>query len=436
MIRPISAFYVLLSLSFGIYGCASESSVELITAMDMGPPIMDALPDAPPAMDMAPSIPDVGPPPSLEGAARFAPEGLPSTSIQPSLALDDAGQLALAGCGGDGDDLGIWFALFDVEGTPIQAPYTLDTTTMGVQNEPSVCPLAEGGYVVVWSMDAQEVNADGQNLYIRARRVAADGTPADETDVEIHSGSPGNHWLAEVACDPRGGYLVVGACSEENSTFGVFAQRFHADGRAVGEAITLNSDPMGTQAFPSAAFAANGDAVLVWEDSPFDGQPDAVTRIVARRLPADADAPPDPEIIITRPIYDATKPQVAVDPASGGFLVGAILDNRRLGVYTVDAEDGVTAVTVPMDGTRHSPTARAAGHERYLVLHSNGVNAGAAPSLFLVDAGELTDGPVDLTTANIPPYPVALAHRDGRTVAAWTERTEDGALAVRLVRNY
>ena len=44
--------------------------------------------------------------------------------------------------------------------------------------------------------------------------------------------------------------------------------------------------------------------------------------------------------------------------------------------------------------------------------------------------------PVDLTTANLPPYPLALTYRDGRTVAAWTERTEDGALTVRLARNY
>jgi len=425
-----------LTLVFCSQGCSTtheDTPPEMPIDASAMESTLDSATDANIVPDLA-LAPDAGPPPALDGATPVTLENLPLLSIQPTLALGADGRLAVAGCGGDADDLGIWFALLDADNTPLQSPYALDTTTMGIQNEPSVCALVNGGYVVVWSMDAQETNADGQNLYVRGRRVDADGTPTDAADFEVHSGQPGNHWLGEVACDPQGGFMVVGSRSEDNQTFGVFAQRFDEQGALRGAAITLNSETMGTQAFPAADIAENGDAVIVWQDNPFDGQPDAINRIVARRLPADADAPPEREIIITRPTYDATRPHVAVDSQSEGFLVGATLDNRHIGVYVVDSDDAVTEVTVPRDGTRHSPIARAAGHDRYLVLHSNGVNMGASPSLFLVDAGQLTDGPVELTAGNLPPYSVALAYRAGSSAIGWTVRQDNGDMAVRIAR--
>ena len=421
------------------FGCTDDDGNEASPVADMAPPTLDAGPAdmAQPPPDLAPPAPDAGPPPTLEGATVSVPEGLPTLSIQPALAFDAQGQLAVAGCGGEegnDGDLGIWFALFADDGTVVQAPAALDTTTTGIQNEPSICALADGGFAVVWSMDGQAQNEDGQNLYVRGRLVDAAGTPIGASDFEIHSGSPGNHWLADVACDPRGGFLVVGARSEENDTFGVFAQRFDSDATPTGEPIILNSDPMGTQAFPTAAFDANGDAVIAWEDNPFDTEPDSVTRIVAKRLPADATTPPDRAIILTRPLYDALRPRIAADPASGGFVVGTTLDNRHVGVYTVRADDTVTEVMVPRDGVRHSPALVAVGHDRYLLLHSQGVNMGASPTLALIDGEQIAGDLVPLGTGNLPPYSLALTHRAGRTAAAWTERNDEGQVVVHLAR--
>ena len=67
------------------------------------------------------------------------------------------------------------------------------------------------------------------------------------------------------------------------------------------------------------------------------------------------------------------------------------------------ADDTVTEVMVPRDGVRHSPALVAVGHDRYLLLHSQGVNMGASPTLALIDGEQIAGDLVPLGTGNLPP---------------------------------
>ena len=187
-------------------------------------------------------------PPPLHSPILFEPgQGAPTPRVQTVVALGGQDDLAVAWTGVNEDNsLGIRFALYGRDGSVKVPAYPLSTSTQGIQNEPSICQLAGGGYVVAWSRDTQSVGPDGENLEIRFRVVGADGQPAQDTDTRVLSGAPGNHWLAEVACDPSGGFAVAGVRPDTDGiTFGAFVWRYKATGEPEGTAIawTFDVDP-------------------------------------------------------------------------------------------------------------------------------------------------------------------------------------------------
>ena len=113
-------------------------------------------------------------------------------AIQPSVAFGEDGGLGLAWCGMTDDNLGIFFVVYGPDETPMGEPVVANTTEEGIQNEPSVCRLKGGGYVVAWSQDSQ---GDAPNLGMRYRRFDSRGRPLDTADQVVTTGVPSNHWL-------------------------------------------------------------------------------------------------------------------------------------------------------------------------------------------------------------------------------------------------
>ena len=188
-------------------------------------------------------------------------------------------------------------------------------------------------------MDSQTPGAEGQSLSVRFRLIGPDGQPQMETDQVVDSGSPGNHWLAEIACDPNGGFLIVGSNSEPNGTFGVFAQRYRADGSPQGAAVQMNAQEDGGQTFPSVAIDQSGSAIIVWEDHRGFGTPEESYGITARRLNPDEMSPAAPEITIIRSMSDVTLPVVSVDPETGRAVIAATQSQGRAVLFELDPDD-------------------------------------------------------------------------------------------------
>ena len=132
-------------------------------------------------------------------------------AIQPSVAFGEDGGLGLAWCGMTDDNLGIFFVVYGPDETPMGEPVVANTTEEGIQNEPSVCRLKGGGYVVAWSQDSQ---GDAPNL--ERYRFDPRGRPLDTADQVVTTGVPSNHWLTHLACDDRGGFAVTGVFGEWN----------------------------------------------------------------------------------------------------------------------------------------------------------------------------------------------------------------------------
>ncbi len=354
-------------------------------------------------------------------------------NIQPSVAIGHDGRIAVSWCENGQDDLGIAFALLEHDGSIVAEPYALDTDRAGVQNEPVVCALRSGGYVVVWSTDSQRAGREGQNLSMRLRVVGAEGLPASDDEQIVDTGMPGNHWLADVACDPAGGFIVVGSNSEENGTFGVFAQRYTQDGRIRGTPIQMNEDPQGNQTFPSIAIDESGAALIAWEDHRGFGTPQEVYRITARRLGAEDTRPMGPEITVVESLDEVTRPDLSLDSNSGDAVIGVIMNQRKAGLFTVEgATDAVDSWSVPEDGISYYPALTYGGNGVHLLLYLEGVRDGVTARLRRLDESGVGEDALILAQGNLPPYSASLDARDGRVVVAWTERGEGNTYYVRI----
>jgi len=76
--------------------------------------------------------------------------------------------------GQDGDLIGVYQQRFNADGTPSGSETLVNTFTAGSQDESSTTALSDGGWVVTWVSGGQ----DGQGFGVYQQRFSADGTPS------------------------------------------------------------------------------------------------------------------------------------------------------------------------------------------------------------------------------------------------------------------
>jgi hypothetical protein len=127
------------------------------------------------------------------------------------------------------NDATLYVRHFDADGNAIGNATQVSTSSEA--NQASVTALADGGYIIVWT--------DNTTLY--AQRYDADGNAVDgatEVDPEISTSSGTYHFIVpQVTGLSDGGYIIT-----SYSEAGLVAQRYDADGVAIGSAVTLASD--------------------------------------------------------------------------------------------------------------------------------------------------------------------------------------------------
>lgn len=352
------------------------------------------------------------------------PQTAGGVDIQPAVAVARDGRVGLAWTGSTSDkELGIWFVLLGADGAPVSTAVPLDTTKLGIRNEPSICALGgAGGFVVVWSQDTKQ---EGANLQVRFRRIDAAGGLVEDEDVRVLTEIPGNHWLGRVACGRDGGFAVTGVRPDADGTFGVFLQRYGADGAVKEAAEAVNVVPSGTQVYPAVGLGPDGLAVVVWDDSQDDV---GVERVLGRRLVGGAGSP---ELEVAEAAKGAA---VSVDPTSGAFLAAGVGSAGLELVGWAAGSDARVDVSLPAElkgvqGVAIAPIGETGGHALLALV---GGGASVTVRLAVVDASGVVDGPVELAQGKLPPYRPSIAGAAGRIAAAWTESAGQGLYVTRV----
>jgi hypothetical protein len=152
----------------------------------------------------------------------------------------------------------------------------VNTTTAGSQSGPAVTVLSDGGYIVTW----QSYGQDGSGYGIYAQRYDAAGHAiGSETRVNTTTASDQNH--PTVAALSDGGYVVTWQ-SQDGSRWGISAQRYDADGHAVGSETRVNTTTEGSQHSAAVAALSDGGYVVTWSSSD-DGSGGTGHNIYAQR---------------------------------------------------------------------------------------------------------------------------------------------------------
>jgi len=154
-------------------------------------------------------------------------------------------------------------------GTPAGADLTIgdddggeipiNTETSGPQTRPDVAMAPDGRSVVVWESYLQ----DGAGWGIFGQRFDADGAPAG-SEFLVNSTTAGDQRYAAVAMAPDGAFTVVWGGSDASGD-GIRGRRFNADGAALGADFIVNTTTNGDQNEPDVATDGSGATLVVWQ---------------------------------------------------------------------------------------------------------------------------------------------------------------------------
>ncbi len=330
--------------------------------------------------------------------------------------------------------------VYAANGQAVTNEFTVNTTTAGYQYtrgfvSENIAGLSDGSFVIVW-MDNN--NADGSGSGIFARRFAADGSALDTSEVQVNTTTVSTQDYASVAALSDGGYVVTwgDANSADGSGWGVFQQRFAANGDTVGGEEQVNSFTYSTQYLPKVVGLDGGGWVVVWQSYGVTG--DSSYEISGQRYDADGNAVGGEFIVNDRIPGNQEWPSIA--ERDDGALVVTWRDsgNSTISQKIIESPDDVLSVETLLDDTVASGAVNpdsqvvALADGGHLVVWSEYDRGGSNTwDVFMrrYDAGGEAVGAeakVNTTTANNQFYPSVAVLDDGGWVAVWQSYQTNG----------
>jgi hypothetical protein len=207
---------------------------------------------------------------------------------------------------------GVYGQRYAADGTPAGPEFRANTTTAGYRGGPAVAGLAGGGFVVTWQSDRQ----DGSYFGVYGQRYAADGTPAGP-EFRANSYTARDQQDPAVAGLAGGGFVVTWeSWGQDGSYFGVYGQRYAADGSRAGPEFRANTYTTDWQSDPAVAGLAGGGFVVTWQGYGLGG---STPGVYGQRYAADG-TPAGPEFRANPTATAAGLPAVA-GLAGSGFVV-------------------------------------------------------------------------------------------------------------------
>ncbi|WP_370277548.1 Ig-like domain-containing protein [Pontibacterium sp.] len=188
--------------------------------------------------------------------------------------------------------------------------------------------LLEGGFVVAWSSFRQ----DGGDWGIYGQRYDADGNTFGD-EFLINSITTNCQTEPAITSLSDGGFVVSWtSMNEDGSGSGVFAQRYGVDGNTDGAVIQVNSYTEGVQGNSALAATSDGGFVAVWNSTHQDGSNKGV---FGQRFNVEGEATGDEFQINTFSRWDQHDPAITM-LANDGFVVSwtsLAQDGRGWGIF-------------------------------------------------------------------------------------------------------
>jgi len=169
--------------------------------------------------------------------------------------------------GQDGSGLGVFGQRFDNAGAKLGAEFQVNAYSAGHQQFPRVAVLADGRFVVAWSSHGQD--GDGWGVFAQLFNLAGTKQGSEFT---VNTQTTSYQWTPALAASQDGGFIVVWqSFGQDGFEYGVFGQRFHANGGKNGAEFQVNTYITWDQEQPALAVFADGAFIAAWESEGQDG---------------------------------------------------------------------------------------------------------------------------------------------------------------------
>ena len=192
------------------------------------------------------------------------------TQIDPSMACSRNGLFVCAyvdASGDTGEPREVLARLFDQNGSPLGAPFLVNSSSVGMQRDVLVAMDADGDFVVVWQ---DESATDGSGFGIFARLFNSSGTPKGPQFVVTNT-TAGDQRDPHVSMDFVGNFVVTWE-SDASGDFDLYLRRFARNGNPLGNELLVHTNTAGDQTKGKTCLSQGGDRMIsVWYDNSIDG---------------------------------------------------------------------------------------------------------------------------------------------------------------------
>ena len=196
--------------------------------------------------------------------------------------------------------------IYDNAGNPQGNEFIVNTYNIGRQRLPSVSSLSDGGFIVAW----QSLYQDGSEYGIYGQRYHADGTK-NGSEFRVNTETNDHQERASVAGLDDGGFFVTWASmNQDGSGWGIYGQEYNADGSPSGSEFQINEEVYSNQMYPSVTSLSGGGYAVSWQSAFQDGYLDGIyIKIWGNGVvnPDDPEQPTDEDLYANNPLYITTQ---------------------------------------------------------------------------------------------------------------------------------
>ncbi len=274
----------------------------------------------------------------------------------PDVAMDATGRFVIVweSDDQDGDDWGIYGQVFDNTGAKVGSEFRANFATAKDQINASVAMDADGDFVVAW----QSKQPGNDKWDIQARRFNPDGTAKDPADVTVNSVVDEQQERPDVAMDAAGNFVVTWQSKDldyPDGKFGIYHRGFHANGTPVtAQQVLVNTHVTNEQQAPSVAMDRDGEYVISWQSKRQD-DPDQAEKfgVFAQRYNADG-TKRDGEFQVNTTTDKSQQAPAAAIGDNGRFVIvweSESEDGNEYGVFAQRYKDVSNLTFLQGDGT-------------------------------------------------------------------------------------
>lgn len=333
------------------------------------------------------------------------------SQLASAVAMDDDGDFIITWTSysnfqDDQAGYGIYAQRYDKAGTALGDQFRINAVTLSDQTDASVAMDKDGDFVVTWTSRNQD-STGSRGVY--ARRYDKNGVAKDPADIPVNTYTTNDQLHSSIAMDENGNFVVVWESDGQpgDESWGIYGQRFSADGVKSGAEFRINTFTTSTQKYASVSMDATGNFVVTWTSNrgTLSG-----AEVYARRYDSSGLALGD-EFLVNQTSSGTQRYSNVKMLKTGGFII----------TWT-GVDSGGTGVWARRYGANGQPLAGADGNE-FLINQTPSGNQGLsavgadAKGNFAVSWASSQDGTDDVynriftvtPSANNPPTDIALS---------------------------